>query len=945
MRKTIVVFLAAIGISLTASSQYWQQTVDYSIDVTLHDNDHSLDGFEKILYTNHSPDTLRFIWFHLWPNAYKNDKTAFSDQLLGNGNTKFYFSKPEERGYINRLNFRVNNITAQTEDHPQHIDIIKLLLPAPLPPGASAEISTPFHVQLPHNVSRGGHEGQSYQVTQWFPKPAVYDRTGWHPMTYLDQGEFYSEFGTFDVRITVPENYVVAATGVLQDAKEKEWLKSRSVAYDKEVKDALQRARSPYPQKRTTGPPVPASAVTTKTLHYVQDRIHDFAWFADKRFIVDHDTIIAHPNRIIDVYTYYTPEEVLQWKNSVKYCKEAVRHYSALVGEYPYDIVQAVQGPASFGGGMEYPTITAISPMPNAAELDATLAHEIGHNWFYGILASNERDHPWMDEGVNTYYEQLYSRAKYGIPGQGDRTTLRMNAFEKLDQPINDSSVHYSASNYSAVVYQKTADWMSYLASVIGKDTFDRAMQTYYHTWQFRHPQPEDLRKVFETVAGRSLADVFALQDQRGLLPNETLTGTKSIFLFQGNALKDFDKHPAKNLILWGPAIGFNSYDKFRAGLFVSNFNPAPTKLQFLFAPLYGTGSKKAGGQALINYSAFPGGKIRKIDIGLSAAAFSMDRYSNDAQKAILGVVKWVPGIRFTANEKDPRSTRTRFFEYRHFGFREDGLNFYRDTTINGTDTTITSKFRTGSSNRSLNQIRLVIADHRALYPYDGELKVEQGKDFIRAAFTGNYFFNYADGGGLGLRVFAGKFFYTTSKTSTAAYNTSRYQLNMTGPNGYEDYTYSDYFTGRNQFEGMSSQQIMLRDGAFKVRTDLLAEKVGRSDDWIMAANFTSSIPRSVNPLSVLPFPVPLKVFVDIGTYAQAWQQKATTDRFLYDAGIYLPILKETINIYVPLIYSKVFSDYIKSTLPEKNRLLKKISFCIDISHFNLRKFTNNPGF
>src|SRR5438552_225321 len=217
---------------------YWQQQVNYTIDVSLNDKDHSLDGFEKIEYINNSPDTLKFIWFHLWPNAYKNDKTAFSDQLLENGNTKFYFSDKEQKGYINRLAFKVNNITAIIEDHPQHIDIVKLMLPEPLPSGQRATITTPFHVKLPYNYSRGGHDGQSYQITQWYPKPAVYDRKGWHPMPYLEQGEFYSEFGSFDVSITVPKNYVVAATGELQndpdspdsyrDRDEKQWLLTRN---------------------------------------------------------------------------------------------------------------------------------------------------------------------------------------------------------------------------------------------------------------------------------------------------------------------------------------------------------------------------------------------------------------------------------------------------------------------------------------------------------------------------------------------------------------------------------------------------------------------------------------------------------------------------------------------------------------------------------------------
>src|SRR5437762_3900073 len=177
VKKIFLFFISFLAFNfLHAQIDYWQQQVNFIIDVRLNDVDHSLEGFEKIEYINNSPDTLHFIWFHLWPNAYKNDKTAYSDQDVENGRTNFYFSDKNERGYINRLDFRINGEVVKTEDHPQHIDIIKLILTTPLAPHTTLNITTPFHVQLPHNFSRSGHQGQSYQVTQWYPKPAVYDK-------------------------------------------------------------------------------------------------------------------------------------------------------------------------------------------------------------------------------------------------------------------------------------------------------------------------------------------------------------------------------------------------------------------------------------------------------------------------------------------------------------------------------------------------------------------------------------------------------------------------------------------------------------------------------------------------------------------------------------------------------------------------------------------------
>jgi len=184
----------------------------------------------------------------------------------------------------------------------------------------------------------------------------------------------------------------------------------------------------------------------------------------------------------------------------------------------------------------------------------------------------------------------------------------------------------------------------------------------------------------------------------------------------------------------------------------------------------------------------------------------------------------------------------------------------------------------------------------------------------------------------LNVRFFAGNFFYVNGKTVKKSFDTERYQLNMTGPNGYEDYTYQDYFIGRNEYTRFASQQLMMRDGAFKVRTELLASKVGKTDDWLTAVNFTSTIPDQWNPLSVLPVKIPLQLFADIGTYAGAWQQKGETDRFLFDAGLQLPLFKDLINIYIPVFYSKVYKDYYKSTIP-KNRFLKTISFSINLNN------------
>ncbi|MEP6712099.1 MAG: M1 family metallopeptidase [Ferruginibacter sp.] len=885
------------------SSGYWQQQVNYKIQVSLNDADNSLDAFIKMQYYNNSPDTLNYIWIHLWPNAYKNDKTAFSDQLLENGRTDFYFSDEENHGYINRLNFKVNNVSANLEDHPQHQDIVKLILPQALAPGKQITIETPFHVKLPYNFSRGGHINQSYQITQWYPKPAVYDKKGWHQMPYLDQGEFYSEFGDYDVEINVPAKYIVAATGNLQS----------------EIKNG-----------------------GSKKITFAQSNVHDFAWFADKDFIVKEDTMQL-PGKVIRLKVYHLEDEKDTWKNSINYIKNSIRTKSTWVGQYPYDVVSVVDNAANTPGGMEYPTITLLRSGGSAEGLERVINHEVGHNWFYGILATNERDFPWMDEGMNTYYDRRYAETFYDakegnmfvpkekffkdrFPAYPEKLLLQTVAKAKKDQPITTISENFSKLNYGLVAYEKTGEWMKMLETELGKETFDRVMQTYYERWKFKHPYPEDFKLIAEEISGKNLDADFNLLNKKGSLEKPKKRAIKLASFF---SLKETDKY---NYISILPAVGYNFYDKLMIGVLVHNYSLPSNKFQFFAAPLYATGSKKINGIGRAGFSLYPGGNGQKIEIAVAGENFTGDSFTDSTGKInYQQFSKIAPSLKYIFANKKPRSQVTKYIQWKTFFINETTLRFTRDT-INQVDV-----INYPVKHRYLNQLQFVIENSRVLYPYKGTLKIEQGEGFARTDFTGNYFFNYVKGGGLNVRFFAGKFFYTGDKTFVKQFETDAYHLNLSGAKGYEDYTYSNYFIGRNEFEKLSSQQIMIRDGAFKVRTDFLSNKIGKTDDWLTAVNFTSSIPKQINPLELLPFKIPVKLFADIGTYAEAWKKDAPTGRFLYDAGIQLSVLKNVINIYVPLFYSKVYNDYFKSTIIEK-RFIKNISFSIDVQNISLKK-------
>jgi len=959
-------------------SNYFHQQVNYTIDVTLNDIQKTLDGFEIMDYTNNSPDTLHYIWFHLWPNAYKNDQTAFSEQLLQLGRTDFYFSDESKRGYINRLDFKVNGITANLEDHPQYIDVAKLILPFALLPGQTIKITTPFHEKIPYNFSRGGYIGHTFQITQWYPKPAVYDNRGWHPMPYLDQGEFYSEFGSFRVKITVPKDYIVAATGELQNQEEVKWLKQKSDAFADEVsgkKRVKVNEQLPKSNKKKKGkkryqprtkqstkkqfesstsnlqPSTSNLHPLTKTLTYLQNNVHDFAWFADKNFVVKYDTLKLHSGRVIDVYAFYTPAAKKIWKNSIRFMKDAITTRSKWLGEYPYNIVTAVQIKSDYSGGMEYPTITSISPLADEKSLDMIIEHEVGHNWVYGVLATNERAFPWMDEGMNTYFDNRYEKLKYPekkiekkedllqkkFPYDDQSLIYRIQITSKKDQPIETPAEDFSETNYGAIAYYKTGLWMKKLEEFVGKDLFDSCLHEYYNRWKFKHPYPKDFKKVVEQVSKKNVDTIFSLLSKKGSIEP---TKKKEFKLSGFFNFRNTDKY---NYLFLSPAIGKNLYDQVMIGALIDNYTLPEQKFQFFVAPLYATGSKKLRGIGGVNYHWYPNQQFEKIQIGLNGSNFSMNHsLDTSGRKIFESFKKFTPYVKVYF-KTDILSKKKSWIDIRSYLITENLFNNFKYKA--GSDSAISYPSSLQKTHRYINQLSFNFENNRALYPYNYQLQIQQGKGFYRLNATGNYFFNYAKGGGLAARVFASKFGYIGTKDFGLTY---QYQPKLLGANGIDDYTYSNYFLGRTastsygdiplKNDGIAAQQIMIPNtGGLKFRLDQVGNR-WESENWIAAVNFNSTLPNNVFPASL-----PLRIFFDAGTYAEAWQKNALSSKFIYVGGLQLSLLKNVVNIYAPLIYCSDFKEYLK-TDKEANQFFRKITFSIDIQNFRLSDILNIPG-
>lgn len=520
----LVLFLGISG--AIAQQPYWQQELRYNITAALNDKDYTITGSETIVYKNNSPSSLDFIWFHVWANAYKNDNTALMQQLK---NDTARARKKEKLGFgwMEGLAFTINGKAAKTEAHPnpQYIDIVKLVLDKPLQPGDSITIATPFKVKLPPYFSRSGYADGEVMACQWYPKPAVFDKLGWHEIPYLDMGEFYSEYGNYSVDITVPADYVIGATGTLLTKKELDAYKTIG------AKNAANRNGEPLLYK-------PGPKEANKTLSYYAEKVVDFAWFAEKGFVIQYDTLHLADGKIVDAFSYYHNKPGTIWNNSIDYIKDATKKYSEWLGAYVYPVVQAVEGPKNnSSGGMEYPMITLItSPDAKVATLDGVIAHEVGHNWFMGMLASNERAHTWMDEGLNTYFQFRYEAEKYransifgdAIPEELKKKTAEefldiiydvINKQIPMESAMDISAEKFKSSEeYGLISYVKTALWMYLLQSAIGQDKIDTAFHNYFNEWKFKHPQPEDLERSFEEATGSKLDKFFELTKKEGKL-------------------------------------------------------------------------------------------------------------------------------------------------------------------------------------------------------------------------------------------------------------------------------------------------------------------------------------------------------------------------------------------------------------------------------------------
>ena len=480
--KNILFALTLLSTSFV-SAQYWQQAVDYTIEVALDHETARYNGTQTVVYTNNSPETLHKVFFHQYFNAFKpGSEMAIRLKNAGDKNRRFKVDidslSPKQQGYLKVSGLTQDGIMADVVDSET---ILEVTLPQALAPGESTTFKMSFEGQVPDVIRRAGKnskEGIAFSMAQWYPKMAEYDYEGWNADPYTGR-EFHGVWGDFDVKITLDKDFTVAASGYLQNA------------------DEIGRGYSDRKKPKTKKGKI--------TWHYVAPNVHDFTWAADPDYI--HDTYPGPNNVTLHFFYKNNPDIIDNWKKLQPITARLMEYFNKNIGPYPYKQYSVVHGG---DGGMEYAMLTLITGNRKFGSLVGVTAHELAHSWFQHILATNETKHEWMDEGFTSFIstlaenEVLEENKEFPLAGSYRGYYGLATSGVEMPQATNANRYEHNYA-YERAAYSKGAVFLGQLGYIIGQDKLFKTLQTYYDEWKFKHPLPNDLRVIAERVSGIQL--------------------------------------------------------------------------------------------------------------------------------------------------------------------------------------------------------------------------------------------------------------------------------------------------------------------------------------------------------------------------------------------------------------------------------------------------------
>ena len=481
--KNIFTFLPFLFCSLSLTAQYWQQAVDYTMTVSLDPETANYSGTQKLVYTNNSPEALHKVFYHLYFNAFKpGSEMAVQLKNSPDRNTRFSVDLDtlslESQGALSVSDLTQDGVLVKTIDAET---ILEVTLNKPIPPGGSSTFELNFEGHVPDVIRRAGKnskEGIAFSMAQWYPKVVEYDVEGWNADPYIGR-EFHGVWGDFDVKITLDKDFMVAASGYLQNA------------------DDIGKGYSERKRPKTKKGEI--------TWHFIAPQVHDFTWAADPEYI--HDTYPG-PNEVTLHFFYKNDPDIIEnWKKLQPHTAKMMSYYNEKIGPYPYDQYSVVQGG---DGGMEYAMLTLITGGRNYNSLFGVTAHELAHSWFQHVLATNETKHEWMDEGFTSFIsdlaenEILNQQKDFPLEGSYLRYFSLASSGGEMPQSTNANRYYHNYA-YERTAYSKGSVFLGQLGYLIGYEKLFETLQAYYAEWKFKHPLPNDFRRIAERISGIQL--------------------------------------------------------------------------------------------------------------------------------------------------------------------------------------------------------------------------------------------------------------------------------------------------------------------------------------------------------------------------------------------------------------------------------------------------------
>lgn len=481
MRYLFSLFSVAFVLTgVNAQNSYWQQEVAYEMEINMNVENNRFEGKQTLLYTNHSPDTLSQVFYHLYfnafqPNSMMDVRSRTIEDPDGRVGSRIANLKEDEVGYQ-----KVKSLTQDGKALTYKISgtILEVTLVEPILPGEQSTFLMEFEAQVPLQIRRSGRDNQEgirYSMTQWYPKMVEYDHEGWHANPYIGR-EFHGVWGSFDVQISIDASYILGGTGILQNAAD--------IGYgysDKEIAHTSEKL----------------------TWHFKADKAHDFAWVADPDFTHAKTTM---DNGTVLHFLYQADSNTVFWDSLPKYTKQIFEIMNANFGEYPYKQYTVAQGG---DGGMEYPMITLITGERSKGSLIGVTAHEANHSWYQHLLATNEAQYPWMDEGFTSYTTDFVLSKIWPTftPYQGSyRSYFRLLESGK-QEPLTTHADHYETNRaYGTASYSMGLIFVHQLSYIIGQEKLMKTMKRYFNEWKYKHPTPNDFIRIAEKVSGLELS-------------------------------------------------------------------------------------------------------------------------------------------------------------------------------------------------------------------------------------------------------------------------------------------------------------------------------------------------------------------------------------------------------------------------------------------------------